>query len=336
MKARVVEQWCWENERVLNITVCRLQKYQLVDVSLKIPCRHHSIQTYRINKERDTRAEFEEFVDKVFRLALCYEGIQVVYHGCDAWDPAYNLSMISTIRSTCFIFVRNSICFLPEVYSICHFVYLCRRSNTYIHRWLTSIQFNATNFCPFPRLSAFNIHNKRRKGRRRRRRRKRSFLSIHFKFQGDPILGLDAVFCSHNVSSPSENFWHGIPMSALLWVSISLVEQKLGESPPYVSSKAICRSLMVCSRICSVFVGWKSIHVAAGSQGVHHEYPMPSTCVHHLEPLSTGIVCYSYSCEVWKSQAGSWRPVFSTGLVGSGFTSRVVADRLTCWLTSPW
>ena len=174
MKARVVEQWCWENERVLNITVCRLQKYQLVDVSLKIPCRHHSIQTYRINKERDTRAEFEEFVDKVFRLALCYEGIQVVYHGCDAWDPTYNLSMISTIRSTCFIFVRNSICFLPEVYPICHFVYLCRRSNTYIHRWLTSIQFNATNFCPFPRLSAFNIHNERRKGRRRRKKNENS------------------------------------------------------------------------------------------------------------------------------------------------------------------
>ena len=175
-----------------------------------------------------------------------------------------------------------------------------------------------------------------KKGRRRRRRRKRSFLSIHFKFQGDPILGLDAVFCSHNVSSPSENFWHGIPMSALLWVSISLVEQKLGESPPYVSSKAICRSLMVCSRICSVFVGWKSIHVAAGSQGVHHEYPMPSTCAHHLEPLSTGIVCYSHSCEVWKSQTGSWRPVFSTGLAGSGYTSRETADRSTCWLTSPW
>ena len=104
-----------------------------------------------------------------------------------------------------------------------------------------------------PVLQLSIAKKKKKKKRRRRRRKKRSFLSIYFKFQGDPMLGLDAVFCSHNVSSPSENFWHGIPMSALLWVSISLVEQKLGESPPYVSSKAICRSLMVCSRICSVF-----------------------------------------------------------------------------------
>lgn len=81
-------------------------------------------------------------------------------------------------------------------------------------------------------------------------------LPIYSKFPGDPMLGVDAIFCSHKVSSssPSGIFWDGVPRSALLWwPSISQVEQQLGEPPPYVPSKVICRSLTVFSRICSVF-----------------------------------------------------------------------------------